>query len=49
MFQCINFLHSRTKYEDVFLSNFLVDLDVSAIHSSNDETPIHHKLHVACA
>ena len=49
MFQSINFLHSRTKYENVFLSNFLVDLNVSAIHSSNNETSIHHKLHVACA
>ena len=49
MFQCIDFLHSRTKYEDVVLSNFLVDLNVRAIHSSNNETPIHHEFHVASA
>ena len=37
------------KDEHVILPNLLSNLNISAVHGSNDEAAIHHELHVACA
>ena len=39
-------LHVFTEDEHIMDADFLGDLNVSAIHGANNETTIHHKLHV---
>ena len=37
------------KDEHVVLANLLSNLNIGAVHGANDETAVHHELHVACA
>ena len=49
MLEVIDFVDSSSKDEDVFLTNFLSDLNVSPIKSANNKSPIHYKLHIRSA
>ena len=42
----IDSFNSLTKYEHVLLADLLRNLNIGAIHCSNDEAAIHHKFHV---
>ena len=45
--QLLNFLNPSAKDKDVILTNFLINLNISSIHSSKNQTSIHNKLHIA--
>jgi hypothetical protein len=46
MLQVFDGFHASTEDEDIFLANFLINLDISPIHSAYDESSIHDKLHI---
>jgi len=46
--QPLDLLHPRSEDEDVLCSHLLEDLDVGSVHRADDESAVHHELHVAC-
>ena len=41
-----NFLHVLSEYEHVLDANLLSDLDISTVHSADDQATVHDELHV---
>lgn len=42
----LNFLDSRTKNEDILITNFFVNFNIGSVHGSDDKSSIHNKLHI---
>ena len=42
----LHFLHVLSEDEHVFHANFLGDLNIGTVHSTDDKAAIHYKLHI---